>query len=328
MNVFDGIESFTPPAGGTVLTIGNFDGVHRGHQRIIRTANEIAGGHPGAIAAAVTFEPHPREILAPRHAPPRLTTRADKLALLERCGLAAAIVLRSEPALFQRSAQDFLSDIVRRCRPVALVEGASFSFGRGREGSVEMLRRHAGPFGYSLSVVDTFLCDELPGRPGVSSSAVRDAVGRGDVEAAAVMLGRPYSVSGTVGRGAGRGAAIGCPTANLDDVPQMIPGFGVYAAEAELPNGAGITRETSGLRGRWLAAVNVGPQPTFGGQTARVEAHLLDFAGDLRGRELRLHFKRRLRGQVKFGSAEELKGQIAADVRTVRATAAASRAGE
>jgi riboflavin kinase/FMN adenylyltransferase len=307
MNVFDGIESFAPPDGGTVLTVGNFDGVHRGHQRIIRTAIEIAEGRPGSQPVAMTFEPHPREILAPRHAPPRLTTRADKLALLQRSGVAATIVLRSEPALFQRSALEFLTDVTRRCRPVAMVEGASFSFGRGREGSVEMLRRCGEELGYSLTVVDTMLCDELPGRPGVSSSAVRDAVGRGDVETAAVMLGRAYSISGTVGGGAGRGAKIGFPTANLDDIPQMVPGFGVYAGAAELAGGS-----------RRPAAINIGPQPTFGGEAARVEAHLLDFSGDLRGASLRLHFARRLRGQVKFESVGALRAQLAADVHAVR----------
>jgi riboflavin kinase/FMN adenylyltransferase len=294
-----------------VLTIGNFDGVHRGHQELVRVACRIAAERPPAPVVAVTFEPHPRLVLTPDYAPQRLTTPQDKLDLLHRYGVDDVIILHSEPSLFQRSASEFIEDLARRCRPFAMVEGASFSFGRGREGSIAMLAQNAKRLAFELKVVDTLICDELPGKPGISSSAIRDAIARGDVAAAEAMLARPHSISGEVGGGADRGASLGIPTANLNDIPQLIPAEAVYAAAAELTDGS-----------LHLAAVNIGPQPTFDSNVCRIEAHLLDFEGDLRGTRLRLHFFERIRRQIRFATADELVGQLHEDIATTAGCAA------
>ncbi len=294
-----------------MLTIGNFDGVHRGHQELVKVARRVAAQHPPAPVVAVTFEPHPRVVLTPDHAPQRLTAPRDKLDLLDRYGVDDVIVLHSEPALFRRSADEFIEDLTRRCRPFAMVEGASFSFGRGREGSIAMLAQNADRLGFALNVVDTLICDELPGKPGISSSAIRDAIARGDVAAAEAMLARPHSISGEVGGGAGRGASLGIPTANLNDIPQLIPAQAVYAAAAELTDGR-----------LHLAAVNIGPQPTFDSDIRRIEAHLLDFEGDLRGTRLRLHFFEQIRRQIKFASVDELVRQLHEDIATTADCAA------
>ncbi len=311
MNVHQSLESFDPPPDGVVLTVGNFDGVHRGHQELVRAARRVAAEHPPAPVVAVTYEPHPRVVLTPEHAPQRLTSPSDKLELLGRYGVDDVIILHSEPSLFQRSAREFIEDLTRRCRPFAMVEGASFSFGRGREGSIAMLARDAERLAFELNVVDTLICDELPGKPGISSSAIRDAIARGDVAAAEAMLARPHSISGEVGGGAGRGASLGIPTANLNDIPQLIPAEAVYAAAAELPDGR-----------LHLAAVNIGPQPTFDSQARRIEAHLLGFDGDLRGTQLRLHFFEQVRRQIKFATADELVRQLREDIATTAGCAA------
>ncbi len=305
MNVYSGLEQFVPPPQGVVLTIGNFDGVHRGHARIIETARQLAGRWSAAVGA-VTLEPHPLAVLAPERAPPMLTTPAEKLALLARSGVDLCLVLRSEPALLGQKAEDFLARLVAHCRPRALVEGPDFNFGRGREGSVETLRRYAGHWGYDVQVVDAVRCTELPTAPTIRSSSIRQALVDGRVSEANAMLGRPYRVVGIVGGGEGRGAALGLPTANVDGIRHLLPQEAVYAAVAQLEDGR-----------LHLAAVNVGPQPTFDQQASRVEAFLLDFAGDLRERQLGLHFLERLRGQMRFTGAEALVEQIRRDVAAV-----------
>lgn len=321
MQESDGLAEFAPPPAGVVLTMGNFDGVHRGHQQILALARQAAdeagsnskngaGGAPAAPVVVVTFEPHPLAILAPDKAPPRLTTRADKLVLLARCGVDATIVLRSESALLSRQAEDFLAEVAARLRPLAIVEGPTFYFGRGRAGSVETLRRHADQYGYVLLEAPHVHCDDLPGRPAVNSSAIRAALRDGQVSHAAALLGRPYRIVGRVGHGESRGAQIGFPTVNLEDIPTLVPGHAVYAAVAQLESGA-----------FHLAAVNIGPQPTFDQLTPRVEAHVVDFSADLRGQRVGLHFLERLRGQVKFSGVEALVAQLRLDVERVQSFA-------
>lgn len=307
METLAGLESLTiPPGRRTVVTIGNFDGVHRGHQQIIRTAREIAD-RDRAVLVAMTFDPHPGAILAPGREPPRLTTVADRLALFESLGVEVAVVLRSETRLLSRPALDFLEELVTRCRPIAFVEGDSFMFGRGRQGNVGLLREYGARFGYSVTVVETYRCNTLPGAPTVSSSAIRGELARGHVERAAEMLGRPYRVAGVVGHGEHRGTPLGFPTANLESIPHALPGEGVYACRVRLPDGS-----------ERPAAVNVGRQPTFGGETHRVEAHLLDFSGALAGARLEVSFLRFIRPVRRFESAAALVEQIRRDVEAVR----------
>lgn len=306
-----GFEEFSAPAGGTVVLVGNFDGVHLGHRRLVEAAARRAAALRAQLVA-VTFEPHPLAIVAPHRAPPRLTTGDEKLDLLEACGVEAAIVLRADAELIGTPAEAFLEQLVERCRPRAIVEGPSFNFGRGRAGSVQTLRELAGRHGFEVEVVPELHCDELADRPTVSSSAIRAALAEGLVERAAAMLGRPYRIAGVVGHGEHRGAELGFPTANVDGIPHLLPAHAVYAAVAQLAGGA-----------LHLAAVNIGPQPTFGQAGSRVEAHLLDWRGSLRGARLGLHLLGRLREQVRFASVERLVAQLRMDVGAVRTMAPA-----
>ncbi|MEP0847950.1 MAG: riboflavin biosynthesis protein RibF [Phycisphaerae bacterium] len=306
-----GFEEYSSPARGAVVLIGNFDGVHLGHRRLVDAAARRASAL-GAQLVAITFEPHPLAIVAPHRAPARLTTCDEKLDLLEACGVEATIVLRADAALIGTPAEDFLAELVQRCRPRVIVEGPTFNFGRGRAGSVETLRALAGRHGFEVEVVPELHCEELADRPAVSSSAIRAALAEGLVERAAAMLGRPYRIAGVVGHGEHRGVELGFPTANVDRIPHLLPAHAVYAAVAQLADGA--------LR---LAAVNIGPQPTFGQAGSRVEAHLLDWHRSLRGARLGLHLLGRLREQVRFESVERLVAQLRKDVAAVCAMAPA-----
>jgi riboflavin kinase/FMN adenylyltransferase len=307
MRVLQRLDAFAGVGSGCVLSIGNFDGVHRGHQRIIGVAR--ARATPMRLpAVALTFEPHPLAILAPERAPPRLTTGPEKCAWLARCGADVVIELPATDSLLATPAEEFVAAVVRHCRPRALVEGPDFNFGRGRGGSLDTLRALAPRYGFEVLAEAPVAAGELPGAPIVSSSAIRACLRAGDVARAAVLLGRPYRLTGRVVHGDARGAKLGFPTANLDDVPQMSPAHGVYAAVAQLEDG-----------GLCPAAVNVGPQPTFGQDRARIEAHLLDFRGELRGARLGLHLVLRLRYQRQFAGADDLAAQLAADVAMTRA---------
>lgn len=306
MQIFNGYQRFEPPPQGTVLSIGNFDGVHRGHVEIVGQARQVAE-RLGAALTVMTFHPHPLAILAPERAPAVLTTVREKLALLERAGIDSCIVQRSGPELLGCEALDFLASLVTHCRPRAFVEGNDFHFGRARGGNVDTLREYAARWGYEVHVVPTVHCAELSTHPTVSSSSIRQALRDGRVTEAGAMLGRPYRIVGRIGSGAGRGAGLGFPTANLDDIVHLVPQEAVYAAAAQLRSGE-----------LHLAAVNVGPQPTFDQPGSRVEAHLLDHAGDLRQQTLGLHFLARLREQERFSGADALIAQLERDVAATR----------
>ncbi len=305
-------DVYQSPPGGAVVSIGNFDGVHRGHAAIIAALREHAGRH-AVPAVAVTLDPHPLAVLAPERAPPTLTTAAERATLLRRAGADAVVVLRSEPALLAMPAEDFLAHFVQRLRPRAFVEGADFNFGKARGGSIETLRQHAARYGYEVHTVDTFRAAELASAPRVSSSSIRQALVDGRLDDANAMLGRPYRIVGRVAPGDARGRTIGFPTANLAEVPHMLPQEAVYAGAAQLESGA-----------LHAAAVNVGSQPTFGGQQSRVEAHLLDYSGDLVGRRVGIHFLARLRPQQRFANVAALVEQIRRDVAQARERFAAA----
>jgi riboflavin kinase/FMN adenylyltransferase len=306
MERIEGIDAFSPPDAGVVLTIGNFDGVHVGHQTLVKRARQFAQETKAAVTA-VTFEPHPIVVLHPEKAPARLTTLDEKLALLERIGVEVALVLRSGPELFALQPAAFLERYVLPLRPRAVVEGPTFRFGRDRAGDADTLRDFGRRHGFAVDVLAEVRCSGAPGRPAVNSSAVRASLREGRVDLARAMLGRPHRITGVVGGGDGRGERIGFPTANLYEIPQMIPAHAVYAGVAQ--------DEHEDFH---PAAINIGPQPTFGQQPARVEAHLLDFAGDLRGRRVGLHLLARLRDQVRFETVQALSEQLARDVERVR----------
>jgi len=306
MEVLHSLTEYLPPAGGVALTIGNFDGVHLGHRKIIQRVLHIAEQR-GLPSVVITFDPHPVAVLAPERAPARLVNLPEKLHLLGELQVTACIVLRTERRLLALEPEEFLNVLVRHCRPRAVVEGLDFNFGRARRGSVQTLSEFADKLCYTVELVETARCEEIPGAPSVHSSAVRAALREGRVDLARAMLGRPYRVTGVVGSGAGRGARLGFPTANLHQIEHMLPQEAVYAAAAQLADGS-----------LYLAAVNVGPQPTFADMQARVEAHLLDWHGVLNGQPMALYFLQRLRAQTRFGSTAELCTQIAQDVAATR----------
>ncbi len=294
-----------------VATIGNFDGVHCGHRRLIDRARELAG-QAGIPVVAVTFDPHPLTLLAPHAVPPRLTTLAERLALLESAGVDEVVVLESNWRLLHQTAEQFLVDLSESLHPRALIEGPTFTFGRDRVGTVHTLRAAESRFRFALHVVDEQIADLSGRQVAINSSAIRAALLHGALEDANAMLGRPYRIVGQVVSGDGRGAQLGFPTANLDRVPHLVPATGVYASVAELEDG-----ELA------LSAVNVGTQPTFAQAVVRIEPYLLNFRGELRGRPLALHLLRRLRGQQRFSDVAALRARIAEDVAAVRAEPAA-----
>ncbi len=298
-------ERFELPA--SVLTIGNFDGVHRGHRQIIAQAGLLAADRNFPVVV-LTFEPHPLRVVGSRPAPPRLTPPEEKIAQLIRAGADITVVADSTPALLGLTPEDFVDRIVvPRFHPTHIVEGASFGFGRGRKGTVGLLGQLGRTRGFETFVVEPVrLQVERDDTVLVSSSLIRRLLQDGRVHRAELCLGRPYTLVGTVGTGAQRGAGLGFPTANLECAGQLVPGEGVYSGKAYLGDEV------------YPAAVSIGTAPTFGGTVRRVEVHLLGFDGDLHGRPIRLDFHRPLRAQRKFVSKEELIEQITQDVAQVR----------
>lgn len=302
-HVYPTLADFAPAPDGVALSIGNFDGVHRGHRALIALAREQARKRGGLRVAVVTFEPHPLAVLRPEEAPARLTTTAEKVHLLRGCGADDVVILRTDQGLLEWSAERFLREIVDRCRPRVIVEGPTFTFGRGRVGTPAMLEARAAELGYTFCIPREVHADTLPDRPAINSTTVRAALSERRVDRAAALLGRPYRITGRVETGDQRGASLGFATANLGDIPNLLPGHGVYACVAQLEDGR--------LR---RAAVNVGPQPTFDQSGARVEAHLLEFDEVVVGERMGLYFVRHLRLQERFDSVDALRAQLAEDV--------------
>jgi riboflavin kinase/FMN adenylyltransferase len=289
-----------PPEGCRhgAVAIGNFDGVHRGHASLI-AALRAEAERIGGSAVALTFDPHPLELLRPGHTLPRLSVARDRADRLHELGADHVLTLHTTRDLLDLSAREFFDRVIReRLDARALVEGVNFGFGHNREGNVETLARLCEPWGLPLTVVPPV---EIAGRP-VSSGRVRSLLGEGKVAEAAEMLGRPYRLRGTVGRGQKRGKALGFPTANLAGIQTLIPRDGVYSARVA-------------LEGKdWRAAINVGANPTFGEVERKVEVHLIGFEGDLYGKELAVDFLDRLRETRKFSGVEELVAQLRRDV--------------
>lgn len=285
------------------VTIGTFDGFHRGHAAVVAVAREHARA-AGTRLGIYTFDPHPKAVVSPRGAPPALCLESDRRRLLYEAGADDVHVLHFDRALAALSAEEFLEHhVLSRYRLDALVVGYDFAMGRGREGSVPRLREIGAVLGF---IVDQVAELEAGGAP-ISSSRIRSAIRDGDVESAAAWLGRPFRLTGTVVRGAGRGAGLGFPTANLD-VPEILlrPARGVYAGWV------------GGLERPWPAVANLGRRPTFGGGEETVEAHLLGFSGDLVERSLTLDLVHRLRPERRFNGPEALADQIAVDCREAR----------
>ncbi len=285
-----------------IATLGNFDGVHLGHQTLL--AETIARARKaGAPAVALTFDPPPARVLRPEVHQLLLTPLTRRVELLHGYGIDHVVVLRASLELLNLEAEDFFQRILVKGLEVrGLVEGYNFQFGKGRRGTVESL----AALGQSARI-DVALMPPQDFHGGVvSSSRIRTDLLAGNVDDVARMLGRVYRLWGMVGAGQRRGRTLGFPTANLESPENLVPGNGVYAVR--------VLHE-----GRdWLGAANVGPNPTFSETTRKVEVHLLDFAGDLYGQSLAVDFVRKLRDLRGFASSAELVAQIQADVAAVR----------
>jgi riboflavin kinase/FMN adenylyltransferase len=304
VEVLRGLGSLPLKAEGTAITVGFFDGVHRGHQAVLRRTVEVAEGR-GLTSVAVTFDRHPREILTPGSEPLLLTTTERKAGLVGALGFEALVILAFTEEFSRWSPEEFVERVlVDGLHARHAVVGANFTFGHRAMGTFAVLNDLGAGHGFS---VDGVALEKIGGRP-VSSSSIREALAAGDLEWPTEALGRRYVVDGVVTPGAGRGAGLGYPTANLDVPPRMLlPGEGVYAGKGYVGDDA------------YVAAVNVGTNPTFGNEPLHLEAFLLDFEGDLLGRAMGVEFWERLRDEVRFESAEDLARQIKEDVERTRA---------
>jgi riboflavin kinase/FMN adenylyltransferase len=291
-----------PSLRGGAVTIGNFDGVHRGHARIIEQLKELAEEVDGP-AIVFTFDPHPVRLLRPDAVPPPLTWTDRKAKLLADLGVDTIVVYPTDEALLSLEPAEFFQQIVvERLDARAIAEGPNFFFGRKRAGDIATLGELCHASKIQLEVVTPLKV----GGEFVSSSRVRELVSVGDVAAANALLTSPYRIRGMVTHGAARGAKLGFPTANVAAIDTLLPARGVYACRA-------ICEE-----GEWPAAVNIGPNPTFGEDALKVEVHLIGYSGSLYGNALEVDFLRRLRDIRPFDSVEQLKSQLAQDVEAAR----------
>ncbi|WP_029006560.1 bifunctional riboflavin kinase/FAD synthetase [Azorhizobium doebereinerae] len=306
--VVTGLQPLPEPLARPVLAIGNFDGVHRGHQAVIGAALAL-GRTLGRPTLALTFEPHPRQVFQPDVPLFRLTPEPQKLKALGASGLAGAIVLPFDKALAGLSAEAFVADVlVGRFGVAGAAVGFDFHFGKARAGSPAFLKAEGARHGFPVEVVEAML-DE---GDSISSTAIRQALESGQVGHAAHMLGRPWSLKATVIHGDKRGRELGYPTANLALPPEIRLAFGIYAVKVTV---GGRTYD---------AVASYGRRPTFDNGRALLEVHLFDFSGNLYGLEVEVAFHGYLRPELKFDGIDELVRQMDADSRAARAILAAA----
>jgi riboflavin kinase / FMN adenylyltransferase len=295
---------------GSTVTVGSFDGVHRGHHAVLCEIARRAGA-AGRASVLVTFEPHPLEVVNPQAAPLLLTTGAERREILAQLPVDYVLFLRFDRRLASLTPEEFVRGVLlERCAMRELVIGHAHGFGRGRSGDVDTLRRLGAEDGFEVDVVEAVDV----GDQHVSSSRIRRAIAGGDLATAARMLGRPYQVSGKVGEGERRGRLLGVPTINLTEVPpqKLLPPDGVYAVRVEWRGG------------RAGGMMNQGPRPTFQDGRRTLEAHLFDFDGDLYGEWVRIEWVERLRDVARFASAAALQQQLDRDRTRAREVLAAS----
>lgn len=317
VHIYYGLDDVPSDLGPTALTIGNFDGVHSGHQQVLTQLQQAAKAR-GAVTVAVTFDPHPALIHRPDSAPELLTGTGEKLARLRASGIDGVLVLNYTTELAANTAEDFVRRyFVQALSPVLVAVGHDVRFGRGNQGDFETMERLGQHFGFEVLGVDDFpvqngAADQPAAR--CSSTAIRQALVEGNVASAARMLGTAHTVVGTVVHGEARGRELGFPTANLaQDSEGMVPADGVYAGWV-----------TDAEDHRWPTAISVGTNPTFDGVKRVVEAHILDRPEepiekfDLYGQVIRVEFVERLRGMVAYEGVEKLVAQMHQDVAQAR----------
>jgi riboflavin kinase/FMN adenylyltransferase len=302
-----GLEHTPAATRGGVLTIGNFDGVHLGHRKLLRKARALADAGDGPVVA-MTFEPPPDRLVRPHDAPLRISTARCKSRLLHQAGADFVVTAQTDHALLNLSPSEFVAQVIVGVFAARhIVEGPNFFFGHRRAGSVDTLRQAGETYGFAVHVCEVATV-ELDGAPAtVSSTLVRQCIAEGRMELVETMLARPYAMTGTVVGGRGIGSRVlQYPTANLDPADMAVPADGVYAGEADIN---GCTH---------AAAVSIGTNPTLGPTPRTIEANLLDTTDNCYGKTMTLRLFRRMRDQQTFDSAEALREQIARDVRHTR----------
>lgn len=306
------VDAGLPLANGAVITVGTFDGVHRGHQDVLATLVRHAEAR-GLPSVVITFDPHPLEVVNPAAAPPLLTLTEEKLAMFAQTGVSYVAVVPFTPALAALEAEQFVDDVLLgRFAMRELLVGHDHGFGRGRMGDIEVLRQLGQSRGFQVTVLPPVHAAD---GYAISSTAIRRSVAGGDLARAALGLGRPYSISGTVIRGDQRGRTIGYPTLNLSPPSprKLLPPDGVYAVRVQLPEG------------QFGGMLNLGPRPTVGDHQRRIETHVFDAGADWYGATVRLDFVARLRGTRPFAGLDALKTQLADDETQARLVLATAR---
>jgi len=304
MQILKSIDELSLLQGPIVLAAGTFDGLHRGHQALIRRAQSDAALIQGT-AVVMSFDRHPASLLRPEKAPKLLTRNATKLELLEGMGVSAVLLLEFSQTLADIPAEDFIRSLVSAAEPLhEICVGSQWSFGKGGEGNITLLEKLGGEFRFSVTQIDPV---EIHGKP-ISSTRIRNAVATGDFDEASACLGHPFLLTGTVITGAGLGAKIGFPTANLETEGMQLPPDGVYAV-----------RVSEGAR-QFKGVCNIGVRPTVDPSMAHrtVEVHLFDFSENLVGKELSVEFIQFLRGEQKFPDLSALTAQIGIDCARAR----------
>lgn len=302
MLVFKGLHTLDREFEYPVVTIGNFDGVHLGHQKIFRRVIEAARGR--GTSMVLTFDPHPLKVIAPDRRLKLLTPLDEKIRLIEMTGMDVLVCIEFDREFAKMDPEDFVSGVlVERLGVRHVIVGHDYRFGRGKRGTTDLLRRRGRKYGFRVNVVRS---RRMSGHP-VSSSRIRQLLAWGRVCEAATLLGRPYSIHGRVITGAGRGAGIlGIPTANIETPNELAPREGVYAVKVKIGNTL------------YDGVANIGRNPTFGGGALSYETHLFGFDGDLLGEEIRLYFIDRIRGERTFPGPEALRREIDKDIETAK----------
>ncbi len=305
MEIINGIENLKRSLKNPVVTLGNFDGVHLGHQRIFQRVKEEAS-KLGGEAVVITFEPHPLKVLAPERFLPLLTPYRKKMMLIEKSGIETVLCIEFTLAFSEISSSEFIKKIlVEKINVRKVIVGYNYHFGKGQKGDVQVLKEAGRAFHFEVEVVEPLKV----GQTVVSSSKIRDLIRRGEVEEASRLLGRDYPIAGKVVKGAKRGVTLGFPTANLEISDELYPKTGVYAVDVTWHQ-----KHFDGL-------ANVGLNPTFSSEKGQdpkpisLEVYILNFNRDIYGDEVQVAFKRRIRDEVRFDSPAQLVDQIQKDIR-------------
>lgn len=304
MKIIDRLENITQPFKNAVITIGNFDGVHIGHQALFHEVIEKADAIDGT-SIAMTFDPHPSRVLQKNNNPPLITLYEQKIELIERSGMQVLICIPFTKQFASLSAEDFIKDLlIDKIGMKAIIVGGDYTFGKNREGNLAVLKSFATQLGYEVIVADWIKAAQKA-LDRISSTKIRELVMSGDVEPARKMLGRHYQIRGRVVKGRDRGGKLlGIPTANINLQDELCPKTGIYAVTVEYNNRI------------YKGVANIGYSPTFDDNQFTVEVHLLDFAENIYDEKIRVNFIERIRDEKKFADISELKDQINQDIKT------------